>query len=147
MEILKKLNDRFSLKFHVGVYASDLLPEKCRKPAAIIMNDMSSNYAGRHWSCAFLPARGRGEYFCSYGLSPTVPNHVKFLKRHSKNYTFNRKILQSMGSTYCGLYCVLFLANRMSKVSMSKFLTCYGSDTELNDRITHEMGNYLLKNM
>lgn len=144
---LKKLNLIYDKKFHVGVYSSDRLPNICRKPAAVIHNDQSSLEPGRHWTCSFLPARGRAEFFCSYGLPPLVVTHKRFLNRNSKGFVYNKKCFQALDSEVCGLYCLLYLSARMKNISRMNYCKLFSNDTIKNDKIVAERGKYLLKQL
>jgi hypothetical protein len=146
-DVLKKLNKRFANRFHVGVYAANKLPQKCKKPAAVIMNNQNSTMPGEHWSAAFLPVRGKAEYFCSYGLRPLVASQEKFLLRNAKAYVYNKKELQQITTQECGRFCLLFLANKMSGLSMRQFLTNFDSSKKINDLHSNLLGNFLLREL
>lgn len=147
MEALAKINKKFNNKYRIGVFAADTLPQRCRKPAAIIQNMDGKTQSGSHWTATFLPARGKAEYFCSYGLPPVVKGHLNFLKRHSAGYIYNKKVLQQLTSTVCGHYCLLYLANRMSGVPMQKFIGYFDNQRTNNDMMTRMLGVYLLKKL
>jgi hypothetical protein len=148
MDVLKKLNKKFANRFHVGVYAANTLPKKCRKPAAVIMNNQNSSMPGEHWSAAFLPVRGKAEYFCSYGLQPNlVAAHEKFLLRNAKAYIYNKKQLQQLETQECGRFCLLYLANKMDGRTMNQFLTNFDSSFKINDLHTNVLGRFLLREL
>jgi hypothetical protein len=145
--VLMKMNKKLNNKYHVGVYAADTLPRKIKKPAAIIQNLDSKYEKGSHWTAMFLPARGRSEFFCSYGLPPFVEGHKKFLERNARSFIHNKKVLQQISSTECGKYCLIYLANRMSGVSMATFLKNFDPESAKNDVIAHSLGDFLLENI
>ena len=41
-------------------------------PSAYVINSESSSEPGEHWIAVYFDKHGRGEYFDSYGLSPTL---------------------------------------------------------------------------
>jgi hypothetical protein len=146
-DVLKKLNKKFSNKFHVGVYAANTLPRKCHKPAAVIMNNQASTLPGEHWTAAFLPVRGRGEFFCSYGLRPLVASHENFLLRNAKSYIYNKKELQQISTQECGRFCLLFLAHKMTGRTMKQFLKNFDDSLKINDLHSNVVGNYLVREL
>lgn len=148
LESLQKINKKCNNKFRVGVFAADTLPHRVRKPAALIQNLDDKTQKGSHWTAIFLPSRGKGEYFCSYGIPPLIAAHKRFLLRHSPaGFFHNKKVLQQIDSVECGPYCLLYLANRMSGVSMAKFLKHFDSEVEKNDMMTRSLSSVLLKNL
>lgn len=148
LDSLKKINKKFDNKYRIGVFAADTLPRRCRKPAALIQNLDDKTQKGSHWTAIFLPSRGKAEYFCSYGFPPIIAEHKKFLLRHSSaGYFHNKKVLQQIQSKECGLYCLLYLANRMSGVSMTNFLKNFDSKVSKNDMMTRTLGTFLLNNL
>lgn len=128
---LQFLNKRKNNAYQVGVYAADMIPKKIKRPAAFIVNTDDFGQPGTHWISFFIPKKGEIEYFDSYGLPPFIPNHKIFLKR--KKWTENNKELQSLTSTVCGHYCLLYLASRMNGFSMHQFVKPFTKDLGNND--------------
>lgn len=127
-------------KFEYGVYANDRLPLKLKKPAIIVANTDPSYKPGTHWIAFYLPKRGIGEYFDSYGRTPIDKNFVRFLKLHCKKFKFNNKQLQSDLSTLCGNYCCVYLYYKTKNMSMDKFLKKFKKDNHvLNDKKVKRM--------
>ena len=75
----------------LGVFASDLLPDKVPRPSSLIAHLDSSEQAGSHWVCLYFPTRGLPEYMDSYGLTP----FSTFLKVLGSRYRCNSNFLQS----------------------------------------------------
>jgi hypothetical protein len=140
---LKALNK--DKKFTIGVYASDTLPRKSRKPIAIISNNEPKNMPGMHWQAIYVPKRGKGEFFCSYGTKPYVQGHLKFLKNNCKTYISNSKMIQALDSKVCGKYCLLYLNARMRGQTLKQFLSKFSDNLQNNDVMCDEMGDYLLR--
>lgn len=103
----------------LGVFAADEMPRI--KPGGIIVNTDDRNKPGMHWIAIFIDRLGNGEFFDSYGLPPWVDSHISFMKR-CKRWRYNRIALQSLTSSVCGHYCMLFLDARSRGISMNKFL-------------------------
>lgn len=92
--------------------AKDQLPHIDVRPLALIVNSDPSYKDGTHWSAVYLFQDGRGEYFDSYGRAPekVIRN---YLDRHAPNeWRYNERVLQNLGSTVCGAYCVQYLEAR-----------------------------------
>ena len=67
--LLKK--DLKSKTIFKKVCALDQL-EKPTFPSAYVINSDPSSEPGEHWVAVYFDKRGRGEYFDSYGLPPTL---------------------------------------------------------------------------
>ena len=67
--LLKK--DLKSKTIFKKVCALDQL-EKPTFPSAYVINSDPSSKPGEHWIAVYFDKRGRGEYFDSYGLPPTL---------------------------------------------------------------------------
>jgi hypothetical protein len=128
----------------VAVCAADTLPIFVKKPAVIIVNDQEKHLPGGHWSALFVPTRGRAEFFCSFGLRPSVNHHKKFILRNSKGFLWNDFPLQHVLSRECGKYCILFLENRMRGVSMRKFISIFNGKPRQNDAECRQLYKKLL---
>jgi hypothetical protein len=117
----------------LGVFPSDLLPEKFQKPSALVVNTDSSNQPGKHWVAIFINSDCSVEYFDSYGLKPQVSAISKFLLKF-KNCRYNKKPIQGLFSSVCGHYCIFFLIQRWNKVPMEDILNSFSSgNREEND--------------
>lgn len=128
---------------HVGVYAADRLPLKIPKLSAIVVNTDPHNLSGLHWIALFKDSNGQLEYFDSYGQMPLIHHHIKFIKRNSKHYVYNRKCLQNYHSSVCGLYCLCYLYFRSYKYSMSHFVDIFSSNLDQNDDLVVKLFNCL----
>jgi hypothetical protein len=117
-----------------GVYASDLLPRKIAPSTAIVVNTDPHTHQGTHWVAFYLDLHGQLEYFDSYGQPPTVPDHIKFIRRNSCCYTYNSTPLQSLYSSVCGHYCLCFLYCRAHyNMKMVDFVRSFDESRQKND--------------
>jgi hypothetical protein len=132
-QYLRKINRRYRHKYNVGVYAANKLPVLPRKPFAYIVNDQEAHLSGAHWSAIFANSN-TVEYFCSFGLAPSVSYHKHFIKRHAKKFCHNKMTLQNITSKECGKWCLLFLESRMRGTTMKSFLRKFGKNTFKNDQ-------------
>lgn len=102
-----------------NVYPSDRLPRHLNTNHTnnyfIIANDSKASSKGTHW-LAFFVGNKNGkrviEYFDSYGFSPWQNKYFKrFIKNNCDKITYNKKMLQSVFSTKCGMYCLAFFVS------------------------------------
>ena len=84
-------------------------------PAAFVCNT-------EHWISLYLDADGRGDYFCSYGLSSRHAAFRTFINEHCSEWTHNSKILQSPLSNVCGQYCIAYVLFRCNGFPTRTFI-------------------------
>lgn len=131
MEHDKKSNNKFC-----GVYPSDLLPLKIeRYPCGIILNTDSHTEKGSHWLAMYFPSKGRGEFFDSYGNRPEFYKNTieQWLNKHSSNWTYNHRCLQSLNSSTCGQFCLYFIISRNHGKSFPAIVNSFSDNTTIND--------------
>ena len=128
--------DPMTNKTFCGVFPSDKLPQTIETyPCGFVANTDPSHEPGTHWVAFYFVSKEEGEFFDSYGLPP---NHYKssfknFLDKHSYDWNFNDRKLQSNWSDVCGHYCIFYLSHRARGFSMKKIVQLFGNDTMLND--------------
>ena len=116
-----------------GVFSSDRLPTK---PRLLVCNTDPSDMPGAHWIAIYVDDDGHyGEYFDSLGREPARV-FERYMNEHCREWTFNRKQLQSITSRFCGHYCACFCILRSSGFHMLRYFT---DDTGLNDVVVHEL--------
>ena len=118
-----------------GVYPADKLPANGgnnNKSRCFVANTHNHDEPGEHWVAFYFPLRGTREYFDSYGLPPWKHYFDLFLGEH---YVMSAKPLQSLNSSSCGQYCILFLALRGRGLSMTEILQMFSTNTRQNDKI------------
>ncbi len=120
----------------IGTYARDILPKYQikTKPCALIINTDESSKPGQHWISLFL-TEGVAEYFDSFGFTFIHDDILKFLKRNKiKKLIYNSKQLQSVTTSTCGAYCILFVKFRCSGLSFCDVIN-YFSNNKINNDI------------
>jgi hypothetical protein len=129
--ILKK--DKFSKHNFIGVYSRDNLPLKVIKPSTLIFNSDISSGPGEHWIALNYTKNGNCEFFDSLGLGPHFYGIENYLKNTSKKCKINKNAIQSLNSTYCGFYSILFILIRSRNYSYKTFLNSFEKNTNKND--------------
>lgn len=127
-------NDKETKKIFNGVYAADTLPKQASKNSAFIVNTDTKDKPGAHWVAIYFDSFGNAEYFDSYAMPPIVGTHEEFIKKNSKNCVYNSKTLQSLTSSVCGHYCVLYVGAKARNITLKKFVHCFNAfDVYSND--------------
>ena len=116
-----------------GVFSADTLPEQ---PRLLVCNTDESTKPGQHWIAIYVGVDGRGEYFDSFGQMPNK-HFESYMNKHCTRWTFNRRQLQSIISTFCGYYCCMFCMLRCRRVDMTRIVNMFTTDTAFNDSIAH----------
>ena len=130
--LLKK--DLKSKTIFKKVCALDQL-EKPTFPSAYVINSDPSSEPGEHWVAVYFDKRGRGEYFDSYGLPPTLVGLESYMDAYSlSGWIYNRKTLQAYFSSFCGHYCVYFILFRCRGVPLYAIVSDFTSNLTKNDR-------------
>ena len=130
--LLKK--DLKSKTIFKKVCALDQL-EKPTFPSAYVINSDASSEPGEHWVAVYFDKRGRGEYFDSYGLPPTLVGLDSYMDVYSlSGWIYNRKTLQAYFSSFCGHYCVYFILFRCRGVPLHAIVSDFTSNLTENDR-------------
>ncbi|KAF4529788.1 hypothetical protein B566_EDAN018056, partial [Ephemera danica] len=140
---LQYLNRKNKNKFSIGVYAAYTIPPRFITPAAFIANTDDKGKSGTHWVAFFITVGGKIEFFDSYGLPPLAEGHCSFLSKRS--WTCNDKELQSLTSTVCGHYCLMYLASRMNGFKLKDFQNLFSNDLALNDTLVYTCAENMLK--
>ena len=98
-----------------SVCALDQL-EKLTFPSTYAINSDPSREPGEHLVSVYFDKRGRGEYFDSYGLSPSFVSLKSYMDFYSLlGWIYNRKTLQVVAVTiafilsyFVAFYCIWF---------------------------------------
>ena len=62
--------------------------------SAYIINSHPSSKPGEHWITAYFDRHGKGEYFDSYDLHPSMNGFTAFMERNSNEWVYNNKTVQ-----------------------------------------------------
>lgn len=139
IQLLKALRgDEYTRRLG-GVYPADKLPIVNKYPFILIANTDNHDGPGKHWVAIYLDENKKGEFFDSFGQSPSVygPYFENFLMENSIDFTSNLRTLQSMMSAVCGQYCLFFLIHRCRDFSLNKILSVFTEEPYINDEMVH----------
>jgi hypothetical protein len=147
---LNLLNAQASKSHLVGVYASDRLPRRFNRPAAIIAHTETASEKYGHWVAIYVPSKGIPSYFDSFGIDAHISNHKSFLERLSKFYKFSTICYQSPTSTVCGWHALLYLADKMGVIKKGFFerlMAKSKGNLDENDKIVEQCGKWLVADL
>lgn len=135
IDLVKVLStNKCTRKKFKGVFPCDYLPKKIVKPALIIANTDPSYKKGTHWVAFYLPKRGCGEYFDSFGRRPVKSQFIKFLTENASSFTYNKRCIQGDYKSLCGQYCCIYLYYKCKGKKLKEFLKNFSLKyPELND--------------
>lgn len=121
---------------YLGTFSSDNLPKG--KTGLLISNTDPHHLPGTHWIAIYISEdRRRGEYFDSFGRPPNR-HFANYMNEHCLYWTYNSRQLQSVVSTFCGHYCILFCICRSRGMPMNNFVRRFSTDTGFNDVVVRK---------
>lgn len=104
--------DRVLSQFITGIFAADEMPNYIYSfPSGFIVNTDTRAKLGRHWLAFYISSKTVGEFFDSYGHSPSYysQNFQTFFNKNGFEMKYNNKKIQSDDSKMCGQYCIYYL--------------------------------------
>ena len=101
-----------NIMYHVsywykGCYASDNFPKNLNPPYSMVINLSRSDMIGTHF-IVIIEQKQEIMYFDPYGLNCFVPAICNFLKSKHKKKLINLKTIQSIDSSFCGVFAMCF---------------------------------------
>ena len=125
-----------------GTFPKDQLPKIKEKTFAIIINTDSSDKPGEHWVAIYSDDEIT-EYFDSFGLPPLHQEIIKYLDSTSNQWHYNSLTIQSVTSTTCGLFCVLYIKLRLRGYTYSDIIALFCHKLKLNDLLVSNLSKAL----
>lgn len=129
----------------VGIFAADELPKRLQSfPVAFIVNTDKRVDPGRHWVVFYVSSRTKGEFFDSYGNSPSYYSNAfqLFFDRNGLKMTYNQRRLQGYDSSVCGQYCVYYLMQRCRGMEMKSVVEPFTQNYANNDQFVYSYVNH-----
>ena len=131
IQILKVLKaDKFTSPIFRGVFPRDQIPINIQYPSCLIVNTHVSEQVGEHWLAVYYDKIGIANFFDSYGNHPDYFGLKKYLDYTSTGWNYNSKCIQSLNTSFCGYYCLLFILSRSRNISLHDFLKYFKSDND-----------------
>lgn len=90
----------------------------------VIANTQRSNKPGEHWVVFYFPEEGPNEFFDSLGHAPEF-YRVHFEKNLRQPYYMTSNRIQDFKSDTCGLYCIYYVVNRYSGITMQTLMNAF----------------------
>ena len=100
----------------LGVFARDEMLDLTReiRPWCLNINIDSKDQSGTHWLILYAPIAGGIKLLDSFGLFPIIYS-LDFLE-----FVYYSFLLQSLSSTVCGHYCIVYIYFRCCNNSLSE---------------------------
>ena len=145
-QLVQIMSELCGSRFH-GVYASSDLAHlpmnhevRSHDPWGIIVNTGTWASKGEHWTAICSAGDSldhQVDYFCSYGTPPTAVKNIHSFLNKFAEVIYNPHQLQSLCSSFCGHYVILFLLSRLVyDLSYTAFLNQFNTnDRQSNDRV------------
>ena len=99
------------------------MSSRCATPWRLhyLINTDHSAGPGEHWVCVWCDGRGHVEYFDSFGLPPVFASIQNFIDRNrSGRFKYNKRLLQSLTSSACGLYVLYYVLMKSRGATLSR---------------------------
>jgi hypothetical protein len=114
------------LKHFLGCFPSDLEPETKKTNFSIVFNLSKHNEEGSHY-IAIYTKKDNLIYFDSFGKPMKNVLIKNFVKKHLKHkkFSYNKMKIQDDLSSFCGIFCLSFLASQEQNFSLKEFLQLF----------------------
>ena len=98
------------------------------------MNTHSHNLDGEHWKTIFIGKDRRGELFDSLGQPPNIATQ-QWLRKHTRQYIRNERILQHPLSSTCGAFVLYFILKRLHVRRFKSIIQKFSSNPYSNEKM------------
>lgn len=110
-----------------GIFARDRVP-RCLPRGFYVWNTAKHSEKGEHWVAVHVSNYHKVEFFDSFGKPPTF-----YGWNISGGVKYNKKSLQSINSSLCGMYALFYIYFRCYGIEMESILAKFGTNTHEND--------------
>jgi len=126
-----------NIKNYKGCYSKDNIRTKLKEGYYVINLQDSNEGDGSHWCCLYV-SKYYDLYFDSYGF--ICPENIEQL---CDKLIYSQKMIQSLNSSSCGYYVVLFILymnkfninDKLLIVKYNNFINLFNKDEMINDKI------------
>lgn len=145
-ELLRIISrDKTLSNIFIDVFPVNELPTlhyASNKPLCLIVNTDASNLNGKHWIALYIDKDNVGEVFDSFGQRP--PSYVqRWMNLNTRFWYYTSLPVQSMYSSFCGLFCIYYLYHKARGKSLANILSDFHpNNLPLNDYVVH---NFIVK--
>ena len=120
----------------LNVYAADELPKYMPVGKGLIVNCYKKGLPGLHWLALYQSAPDKVEFFDSFGRQPCF---YGLQIKTGKLDRWNRIQLQNLFSDVCGLYCILYLLERVRGKHIDTIVNMFSHhNTIFNDNLVRK---------
>ena len=121
-----------------GVYARNKLPIRAPTTSLYVCNTDPNHKPGEHWVTIYINNDRRGEHFDSFGMPPLFDKFVTFLNNNTKSWTHNKRVVQDVYSSACGLHYIFYAVHRCVGFDVGSIANMYTNDAVFNNAIAEE---------
>ena len=97
-----------NIKGFIGVYSSNNIPILDKDDSSVIVNFDKINEPGSHFIAIYRKNSNKIIYFDSLNLKILPLDIAQYLSQYRHIFDLSKQI-QSVNSTYCGFFCILFI--------------------------------------
>ena len=122
---IEKTGQQFLPNF-LGCFPADVQPPTKKRNFSIIFNLSNHDEKGSHY-VALSSNKENIIYFDSFGEPLKNAFLLNFVKKYKKNkkFSFNKNKLQDEQSSFCGIFCLSFLASQEKNVSLKNYVKLF----------------------
>ena len=129
-------SDEYTRSAYRGTLARDEFVEGEILHGWYVCNLDNSDRGGSHWVAIEVPRSGSVQYFDSYGIQPLYRDlSLRLMTLGSKEVRYSTTELQSIDTTVCGFYCIVFILLAARGYDMQGILDIL---TEVDDTHTRD---------
>ena len=120
-------------EYFKGVFSSDTIPYfNNSEKFSLIVNLSKHNEIGTHFIGIFYDKKYI-YYFDSYGLPCLIPQIKVFLNSFQCEVYYNKRSIQSIESSLCGIFCLNFIYLLEKGMSFEEYIHLFTENTKHND--------------
>ena len=131
-------NDPFTKKCFAGVFSRTHVTMAMKLPSIYIINLDDYGSPGFHWIAVYVDHE-TVNIFDSFGGNflndPKFASFINYSRNKNQKILSSHNIIQSLFSSTCGLYCILFAMLMARKKSFKDFLSIFRNNDPIDNDI------------